>query len=156
MPQENTSSPLNQTIIGLLPGYYRFINPIVNRSTYQGTTLFENQIKILALLELKGPLPPSDISRMLSIQKGSLTRMIRSLTTLGLLGRSSVEHDERTYILSLTPAGRSFLAGHHETCQVKLSELFKGMGPDDQQRVVDGLRTLNQWLRLQEVQDEGR
>lgn len=156
MPQENTSPPLNQMIIGLLPGYYRFINPIVNRSTYQGIALFENQIKILALLELKGAHSPTDISRMLSIQKGSLTRMVRSLTTLGLLGRTKVEHDERTYILSLTPAGRDFLTGHHQACDKRLTQLFTGMSFEEQQQVAEGLRTLNLWLEQQEEQDERR
>lgn len=78
----------NRVSPGMLPGAYKTLTTIARHE----------QVTASALAE-----------RML-VDKGQVSRMIRELEGLGLIGRSPDPNDGRSFLLSLTPLGRERLA----------------------------------------------
>ena len=153
MPDQD-STALIGSIMDLLPVFHRFINPIVNRAEANEKALFENQIKILAVLSINGPLNPGTISLMLNIQKGSLTRMLKSLIGFGFVSKSDDGRDDRKYVVGLTRAGRMFFDTHTRRCERDLSVLFADMEENEKHAVLAGLTILNSYLGKRGQNDE--
>ena len=70
---------------------------------------------------------PGIISKILNIQKGSLTRMINSLEKIKLVSRKNDKSDDRKQYIFLTDEGRTFFEKHLEQCDQDLNGLFKEM-----------------------------
>ena len=66
----------------------------------------------LVMLALWGtePLSVSDLSRMLDLDAGTLSRLLKRLETAGYVTRGRSEHDERALAVALTDAGRALRA----------------------------------------------
>ena len=140
------SSELNKNIMNLLPGFHRFINPIVNTAVFEGEKLQKNQIKIIAVLFINRSLCPGEISMMLDIQKGSLTRMLRSLQALDLIRREDDRHDDRVYHLSLSSRGERFFIEHQQNCDRKFNELFSALDNQDRNELGSALSILHKYF----------
>ena len=141
------SAPLHKAIMDFLPIFHRVIHPVVNRAETENRTLFENQIKIIALLCFENkPLTPGLISRIIGIQKGSLTRMMKSLEELNLIERNRKTEDDRSYSVSVTPKGLQFFSDHYQYCDRQFSDIFSEMSENDKEKVYTGFNVLNQYL----------
>ncbi len=141
------SSRLNEVIMELLPGLHRFINPIVNRAEYNGIRLLKNHIKIIAVLDIEKSLTPGGISIRLDIQKGSLTRMLKTLLNLDLVCRTDDPDDDRKYYLSLTENGKAFFFEHKKNCDYNLNLFFNGLNDTDKNKIETGLHLLRLYFK---------
>ncbi len=99
-----------------------------------------------------GPVRPVDLSRGLSIEKATLTSVIRRLRELGLLARREVPGDERSYSVALTPAGRAFKRHLDRQRQQAMRILFAAMPAQELAAVARGFDLLSAYLK--QVEDD--
>ena len=74
-----------------------------------GTSLGPSQAAALATIERHGPLAPSELATRERIKRPTATRILASLTGLGLVDRIPDPSDRRCAIVSINPAGRALL-----------------------------------------------
>ena len=65
---------------------------------------------MLSTLHRMGPMPAARLAKAERLQPQSLSRLIAQMDSEGLIKRRSDEHDRRTLILEITPAGRQALS----------------------------------------------
>lgn len=137
-----------------MPFFIRQIDPIVHRADSQEEPLTDYQFKVVMLLNHRGSSSPGFISRMLNIQKGSLTAVLRSLRKSGLIQREQIDGNERSYLVDLTESGRDFVVRHLVECDRRFGELFADITDSDRKAVEVGLETLNRYLERRGEQNE--
>jgi DNA-binding MarR family transcriptional regulator len=142
------SSNLHKLILEYMPFFIRQIDPIVHQAGFGDVKLTDHQFKVIMLLNHRGPSSPGLISRMLNIQKGSLTAVLKTLRAADLIYRRQIEGNERSYLVDLTVGGREFVKHHLLECDRQFGELFAEMGDEERNVVEKGLSTLNRYLEL--------
>ncbi|MGH8777647.1 MarR family winged helix-turn-helix transcriptional regulator [Paraburkholderia sp.] len=93
--------------------------------------LTAQQIGIVLLLWHGRATTPFELSRALSYDSGSMTRMLDRLEKKGLIARTRSEIDRRMVKLELTPAGRDAATQLPELCTAVLNEQLHGFSPDE-------------------------
>ena len=63
----------------------------------------------LATIERHGPLTPSELAERERVQRPTVTRMLARLEEDGVVQRAADPADGRSFLVSLTPAGRALL-----------------------------------------------
>ena len=89
--------------------FFERINPILHSTVWRGKRFAEKHIVVVMAVDMYGPLSPSELSRAFTLQKGSLTTIIRGLCQSGMIERQNAEGDERSYRLTTTPLGAEFV-----------------------------------------------
>ena len=112
---------LEQSIVFLMRYFVVHINPILHRTSYQGRSFSEYEIIVPMALSLMGAMRPTDLSRDLCIEKGSMTSILKRLREMGLIERVEIPNNERSYQVRLTEAGFTFIAS---SCWLKPSSTF--------------------------------
>lgn len=148
------TATLHKLIVDYMPFFIRQIDPIVHRAEFQDERLTDYQFKVIMLLNHRGSSSPGFISRMLNIQKGSLTAVLRSLKKSGLIQREQIDGNDRSYLVDLTESGRDFVARHLAECDRRFAELFSEISDSDRKTVETGLETLNRYLESRGAQNE--
>ena len=145
---------LDQSVTAFMRYFIAHINPILHRTRYGGRSYSEHEIIVTMALSVVGPMRPSGLSRGLSIEKGSMTSVLRRLRDLQLIERRDIPGDERSYLVALTPAGRDFV-GHLEAQRRRgFERLFAAMAPDDAVAAAKGVDLITGYLRKME-EDNG-
>ena len=71
--------------------------------------LSPSQGAMLATIERHGPLTPSELAERERVQRPTVTRMLARLEAEGIVQRAADPADGRSFLVSLTPAGRELL-----------------------------------------------
>jgi DNA-binding MarR family transcriptional regulator len=71
--------------------------------------LSPSQGAMLATIERHGPLTPSELAQRERVQRPTVTRMLARLEADGIVQRAADPADGRSFLVSLTPAGRELL-----------------------------------------------
>jgi DNA-binding MarR family transcriptional regulator len=80
------------------------------RLRQEGTVGFSpSQGAMLATIEHHGPLTPSELAQRERVQRPTVTRMLARLEEDGIVQRAADPADGRSFLVSLTPAGRQLL-----------------------------------------------
>lgn len=122
------------------------INPILHGTVWQGKSFNENQIIVMMAVRLNSPLSPSELSRALKMQKGSLTTIIRNLCQSGMIERQDTPGDERSYRLLITPTGLDFVDHMAAQRRAGFRQLFAEMPEAHCRQLVSALDTLIDYL----------
>lgn len=122
------------------------INPILHGTVWQGKRFTENHIIVMMAVRLASPLSPSELSRAIGMQKGSLTTIIRNLNQSGLIERQHKPGDERSYRLVITSTGLEFVNHMAAQRRAGFRELFAGLPEPHCQQIVSALDTLIDYL----------
>ena len=101
------------------------------RSQRADTSLTMTQLSALNTVERHGPLTPGELAAYEKVQPPSMTRVIASLETVGLLERSRHPSDGRQVLVSVSRAGRDLLAENRRRSDVWLSDRLRGLSPAD-------------------------
>lgn len=67
------------------------------------------QVGMLTLIDIHGPITPTDLEAETGLPKTTLRGRVQSLNRAGLVHRVPNEADRRSYFLEVTPEGREFL-----------------------------------------------
>lgn len=122
------------------------INPILHSTVWRGRRFAENHIIVMMAVRMASPLSPSELSRAVGMQKGSLTTIIRSLCQSGLVERQDTPGDERSYRLVITPVGLEFADHMAAQRHAGFRELFADLPEPQCQQIVSALDTLIDYL----------
>lgn len=69
----------------------------------------QTQVGMLTLIDIHGPITPSDLEAETGIPKTTLRGRVQGLHRAGLVQRLPNEADARSHFLAVTPEGREFL-----------------------------------------------
>ncbi len=109
-----------------------------NAAHRQGLTL--PQLILLRMLQVKGPLPPSQIADQFGISRPAVTSSLNILESAGWVVRSSQDEDRRSHRTSLTARSRGVLRRIESERSHFLEEGLAGIGVDQR---AEFARTLN-------------
>jgi DNA-binding MarR family transcriptional regulator len=125
-------------LLAMLPLYHRHII----RTTAATSGLRIAQYRALGMLMKCGPLPMSELGRLLYVSKPSMTALADSLIENGWAGRRSDDRDRRIVRLAITPAGKKHLQQAFEVYRADLRVLLASLDEEDLQRMVTALDDL--------------
>lgn len=91
-------------------------------------------------------LTASELARLLDLDAGYLSRLLKSFKQRGWLQSTRAPHDARQQRLSLTDAGRAAFAPLDARSQQAVGALLSPLSAHDQQRMLQALRTVEQLL----------
>ncbi|HCH01487.1 MAG TPA: transcriptional regulator [Vibrio sp.] len=97
------------------------------------------QFKVLAVIECEKKNSPAEISKLLAIDCGSMTRMVERLIKKSLVEKQPNPEDKRSVILILTPSGQSLLTQCIEVIETQVSPLLIGDLSADEVKQLSGL-----------------
>ena len=96
-----------------------------------GTGLSPTLTAALAIVELHGPLTPSELATRERVQRPTVTRLVYRLSELGLIARAGDPADRRSSLITVTPAGRELLAAARTRKDAFLSERLDALNAED-------------------------
>lgn len=133
----------------LIPALWR----TMRRATRTATQLpaNESQVTILRLLVQTGDRSPSELADELHIARPTLSNLLKDLVRTNLVARQTAEGDNRSVVLSATPAGREVLETFRRDRAEALRAALEQLPPEDQQRVMLGVPALRHLQRELEV-----
>jgi DNA-binding MarR family transcriptional regulator len=141
---------LDTSVAAFMRYFVVHINPILHRTLYRGRSYSEHEIIVSMGLGVVGALRPTDLSRGLAIDKGTLTSVLRRLRGLGLVERRDLPGDERSYIVALTDEGRAFVAHLDHQRRERFRVLFVDMDAEEIAAAARGFDLLTAHLRRKE------
>ena len=100
---------------------------------------------ILASLGRVGPphrLTPTQLNQALMRTAGAITHTLHRLEYAGLVERVPDEHDKRSLLVALTPAGEALLARVAPLHLANERRMLDSLGPEEQTALAGLLRTL--------------
>ena len=86
---------------------------------------------LLSSIERKSPVRPSDLAACLGVGKATISRQVKILEELGLVGREPDPLDRRAHRLVLTPQGRQLLDRVRTARQQQLYSLLSCWPTED-------------------------
>jgi DNA-binding MarR family transcriptional regulator len=96
--------------------------------------LTPQQMQLLCLL-VGGPVGMTELSRLLHLEKSSLTGMVDRVERRGLVARTPHSHDRRACLIALTKRGAELAEETHRDVTSRLESLAIGVGRIDRERV---------------------
>lgn len=100
------------------------------------------RVQVLVRLHRAGETSHSELRQALGVDGASITRLVKELEHDGLTQRRVDPADNRYTLASLTPAGVQLAAELRERHQAYQKRLLEGIGRQDQERVLQTLRSL--------------
>ncbi len=88
------------------------------------------QLSVLATLHRDGAMTPGALAARERVQPPSMTRVIASLTDLGLVAREPHPTDGRQIIVSLSPAGRALIADEASAREAWMTDQLSHLTPE--------------------------
>ena len=142
MPNEKVALPSTRRSlpIALIRAREAVMAPI--REMLAGTGLTEQQWRVLRVLDEFGPMDASQLSREAGLMASSLTRIVQSMVTDGLVTRESSTTDRRRQIIGIASSGQEVLADNRDAALAIAEDLRDGLGEHDFERLLDLLESL--------------
>lgn len=144
---------LDRSISAFMRYFQVHINPILHRVEFEGRAYLDYEIIVCMALNLHGTLRPMDLSRALSLSKGSLTSVLRRLRELELIRRLDIPGDERSYLVALTAKGERFVRHLEEHRLRMFRKLFADMTSEDIAATARGFDLISAYLKWVEEKD---
>lgn len=79
---------------------------------------------------------PTDIGQFLSVTKGAVSQMLRSLEEKGFITRALSRENRRNTLVLLTPKGRELLGDEGNEFNAKLDALIETIGREDIEELI--------------------
>ncbi|WP_114010108.1 MarR family winged helix-turn-helix transcriptional regulator [Cohaesibacter intestini] len=138
---------LDKSLMAFMRYVPSHVAPILYRATYNDRQLLESELMALMTLTHRGPLSPTSISRLLNMQKGSLTSVLKRLEKLGLIARRAHPADDRSHVVELSSEGVALAHRLKQRMERDLKALFETMALADRQAAATGLDLMAQHFR---------
>ena len=154
MTESASAALLDRSVSAFMRYFIAHINPILHRTRYGDRSFTEHEIIVTMALHVVGPMRPGDLSRGLSIEKATMTSVLRRLRELQFIERRDIPGDERSYRVALAPAGRDFVRHLADQRRRGFERLFAAMAPQDAAAAAKGLDVIASYLKRME-EDNG-
>ena len=99
--------------------------------------------EILGSLMTRGPLPMSEIGRIIDKDKSTITALVNKLIKMGYVGKKSDPADSRISLIALTRKGMALKPNFHLIAQKLRAHSYKGVSDDERETLVNLLNKLN-------------
>jgi DNA-binding MarR family transcriptional regulator len=96
----------------------------------------------LLCVVLEGPLGMTELSRILSIERSSLTSMVDRLERRDLVARTANPTDRRACHIELTPAGRALAHQAHDAVVTRIESLTDDLPASTRRTVLSALQAV--------------
>jgi len=133
-----TPETFHSSLLGMLLGRTELLKNRILETHLVPFGVTAPQFKVLVMIALFGAETPADLCRMLSLDSGSMTRMLDRLEQKDLLSRTRSENDRRQVRLILTEEGH------------KLSDLMPEIGSKAMNEMV-GVLESDELLALEKI-----
>jgi DNA-binding MarR family transcriptional regulator len=110
------------------------------------------QLNCLLALHENGPLPPSQIAKIIMVKSSTVTGIIDRLEQKGLVVRLRNSPDRRVITIQLTAAGKKLANNAPPPIQQKILDGLKKLSKDDIKRIVASLNMLTHMLDVQDLE----
>lgn len=123
-----------------------------------------SEVRVLYEVGERDSVTAQQLSDLLNLDKGYLSRMIKDMMKNGLLAKVPSAVDGRAFYLKLTETGESLLVSLKEKQEGQINSFVARLNPDEQQLLVNSMSTIenllsanytNQLLSEQVVYEEG-
>jgi len=161
-----TDNKSHQEVTSLLKDYYGKKEIIYSiRRLMQGSERYTKEINkkynvsaaqvncLLALHEY-GPLPPSQIAKMILVNSSTVTGIIDRLEQKGLVQRQRISQDRRVITIQLTESGKTLAENAPSPIQQKIIDGLKKLNPQEIEHIVNALNMLTNMLDVQDLEVE--
>lgn len=101
------------------------------------------QLRVLVLLNSRGPMNMSAIAQHLDVNPSNASRTCDQLVGAGMVDRTPDEKDRRNVVLRLTDDGAAFVADLMDRRRRLIDEVVARMSTEDQQALARGLEAFS-------------
>lgn len=102
-------------------------------------TLTVPQLRVLVLLDTRGPLNLAGVAAALGVSPSNASRICERLINAGLVDRQESPLDRRNVTLSLTDAGRRLINKVTRHRRAAITRVLRDMDPDDRELLTTAL-----------------
>ena len=127
--------------IALLRARETIMAPI--RVMLQESNISEQRWRVLRVVEEAGEVEQTAIAAAACLQLPSLTRILRSMESDGLVTRKNDVTDRRSWLVSITPEGEKLIDSHRKNSAEILSKLRNQLGVEKTDRLLDTLEEIS-------------
>jgi DNA-binding MarR family transcriptional regulator len=117
------------------------------RQTRPVGELTQNQLSVLASLELAGAMTPRELSDAERVQPPTMTKVLAKLEERDLVRRAPHPTDGRQVLLSATEAGRAVLLEQRRTKTQWLTRRLAGLRPEERETLALAAEILDRIAR---------
>jgi DNA-binding MarR family transcriptional regulator len=126
-----TSDNFHSGLIGLLIGRTNGLKDRLLDKYLEPYGVTSSQFKVLIIVSQFGTDTPADLCRHLSLDSGSMTRMLDRLEQKNLIARSRSDVDRRQVQIMLTEEGKTLSNRLPQVGADAMNEMFTSMEPED-------------------------
>ena len=112
------------------------------------------QVNCLLALYEYGPLPHSQIAKMILVNSSTVTGIIDRLEQKGLVERQRISQDRRVITVQLTENGKTLAENAPAPIQQKIIDGLKKLNPQEIEHIVNALNMLTNMLDVQDLEVE--
>ncbi len=112
------------------------------------------QVNCLLALYENGPLPPSQIAKIILVNSSTVTGIIDRLETKGLVKRERISKDRRVITIQLTEEGKKLAANAPPPIQQKIISGLEKLTDQEIDQIIDALNILTAMLDVQDLEVE--
>jgi DNA-binding MarR family transcriptional regulator len=129
---------------------------LIGRVQYKANRLLTRELKahrikglapshgeILGSLMVRGPLPMSEIARIIDKDKSTITALVNKLIKLGYVEKKKHSADNRISLIALTEKGAALKSDFQLIAQKLRVQSYKGISDDEKETLVRLLKKLN-------------
>jgi DNA-binding MarR family transcriptional regulator len=117
------------------------------RQTRPVGELTQNQLSVLASLELAGAMTPRELSDAERVQPPTMTKVLAKLEERDLVRRAPHPTDGRQVLLSATEAGRAVLLEQRRAKAQWLTRRLAGLRPEERETLAQAAEILDRIAR---------
>jgi DNA-binding MarR family transcriptional regulator/N-acetylglutamate synthase-like GNAT family acetyltransferase len=117
------------------------------KPTLAGTELPPSAVHALIEIEAKGMLAANELSKLLDLEKSSVSRLVRKLIDAGELSEEAGHGDARFKSLFLTAKGRATARAINVFANAQVEAALARLKPEDYEKLLHGVRKYADALR---------
>jgi len=122
-----------------------------SRALAKASSLSPSQLITLQVILSAGEVTPSDLSREVSLSRGTITTLMRKLEMRGLVVRRNDVHDKRKQYFCLTEDGKEAIADAPLMLQQRFTRKFETLDAWEQASLVAALERVAAMLGADEL-----
>lgn len=137
---------LNKLYFNLIPLFYKCKSFYIDKSKADDLCN-KNQCMAIMMIGKADKITPTTLSKLINMEKGSLTTLIDSLEDKKLVIRTNYPNDRRKVLLSLTSQGIEYMKAMEEQSQRGLAFMVANLDENEIDQMYDSLKTLVEILK---------
>lgn len=129
--------------VATIRDFHRFYVSRMGFLNRQWTNMMSlTEARVIHEIYIRPSITATEIVRLISIDGGYLSRVLRKFETGGFIARKNAVHDKRQRVLTITPKGRKMYDAWSKIAQENVLSVLLRMSDDEQVKMVDALMVI--------------